>query len=155
MSITNCAVQIICNSTLQIYGGDPLCRRYDRYQFHPGSDLHAGVRRHQQRPAVLGFNYGAGKYKRVRSGIKFMSIVCIAYTTVVWAILYVFPEFFIHIFNQDAELTLAAVPAIHVYYFGFFTMSLQFAGQSVYVALGKSKQAVFFSLFRKAIIVIL
>ena len=33
-------------------------------------------------------------------------------------------------------------------------MSLQFAGQSVFVALGRSKQAVFFSLFRKAIIVI-
>lgn len=33
-------------------------------------------------------------------------------------------------------------------------MSLQFAGQSVYVALGKAKQAVFFSLLRKVIIVI-
>ena len=33
-------------------------------------------------------------------------------------------------------------------------MSFQFAGQSTFVALGKSKQAVFFSLFRKAIIVI-
>ena len=33
-------------------------------------------------------------------------------------------------------------------------MSLQFSGQSVFVALGKSKQAVFFSLFRKVIIVI-
>ena len=83
-----------------------------------------------------------------------MSIVCIAYTTVAWAVLYVFPEFFIHIFNQDPELTQAAVPALHVYYFGFFTMSLQFAGQSVYVGLGKSKQAVFFSLLRKAVIVI-
>lgn len=33
-------------------------------------------------------------------------------------------------------------------------MSLQFAGQSVFVALGKSKNAVFFSIFRKVIIVI-
>lgn len=33
-------------------------------------------------------------------------------------------------------------------------MSLQFSGQSVFVALGKSKQAVFFSLLRKAIIVV-
>ena len=154
MSITNCAVQIICNSTLQIYGGDlyvgvmTVINSIREVISMPVS----GVTNSAQ--PVLGFNYGAGKYKRVRSGIKFMSIVCIAYTTVVWAILYVFPEFFIHIFNQDAELTIAAVPAIHVYYFGFFTMSLQFAGQSVYVALGKSKQAVFFSLFRKAIIVI-
>lgn len=33
-------------------------------------------------------------------------------------------------------------------------MSLQFSGQSSFVALGKSKQAIFFSLFRKVIIVI-
>lgn len=41
-----------------------------------------------------------------------------------------------------------------IYFFGFFMMALQFAGQSVFVGLGKSKQAIFFSLFRKAIIVI-
>ena len=33
-------------------------------------------------------------------------------------------------------------------------MSLQFAGQSTFVALGKAKQSVFFSIFRKVIIVI-
>ena len=48
----------------------------------------------------------------------------------------------------------AGIPAMQIYYFGFFMMSLQFAGQSVFVALGKSKNAVFFSVFRKIIIVI-
>ena len=43
---------------------------------------------------------------------------------------------------------------MQVYYFGFFFMSLQFAGQSVFVALGKSKNAVFFAIFRKVIIVL-
>ena len=33
-------------------------------------------------------------------------------------------------------------------------MSFQFAGQSTFVSLGKSKHAVFFSLFRKVIIVV-
>lgn len=41
-----------------------------------------------------------------------------------------------------------------IYFFGIFMMALQFAGQSTFVALGKSRQAIFFSLFRKAIIVI-
>ena len=43
---------------------------------------------------------------------------------------------------------------MHIYFFGFFMMSLQMAGQAVSVALGRSKQAVFFSLLRKAVIVI-
>ena len=33
-------------------------------------------------------------------------------------------------------------------------MALQFAGQNVFTALGKSKNAIFFSLFRKVIIVV-
>ena len=45
------------------------------------------------------------------------------------------------------------MPSMHIYFFGFFMMSLQMAGQSAAVALGRSKQAVFFSLFRKVIIV--
>ena len=44
------------------------------------------------------------------------------------------------------------MPSMHIYFFGFFMMSLQMAGQSAAVALGRSKQAVFFSLLRKAII---
>lgn len=43
---------------------------------------------------------------------------------------------------------------MRIYYFGFFLMSLQFAGQSVFVALGKARRAVFFSIFRKVVIVI-
>ena len=43
---------------------------------------------------------------------------------------------------------------MRLYYMGFFLMSLQFIGQSTFVALGKSKQAVFFSLFRKVVLVV-
>jgi Na+-driven multidrug efflux pump len=42
---------------------------------------------------------------------------------------------------------------MQLYFFGFFFMSMQFAGQSTFVALGKSRHAVFFSLLRKAFIV--
>ena len=43
---------------------------------------------------------------------------------------------------------------MHIYFFGFFMMALQFSGQSTFVGLGQSKQAVFFSIFRKVIIVV-
>ena len=63
------------------------------------------------------------------------------------------PRFFIGLFTGEEALREAAVPSMHIYFFGFFMMSLQMAGQSAAVALGRSKQAVFFSLFRKVIIV--
>ena len=58
------------------------------------------------------------------------------------------PEFFIRIFNSDPELLEKGVPALHIYFFGFCFMALQFTGQSVFVALGKAKKATFFSLLR-------
>ena len=46
----------------------------------------------------------------------------------------------------------AGIPALRIYFCLFIPMSLQMAGQGVFVSLGRSKQAVFFSLLRKAII---
>ena len=43
---------------------------------------------------------------------------------------------------------------LKLYFFGFVFMALQFAGQSTFQALGDAKHAIFFSLLRKAIIVV-
>ena len=76
------------------------------------------------------------------------------YTLTIWGLFSVFPEFFIRIFNHNEGLIAAAVPSMHVYFFGFFFMAFQFAGQSVFKALNRPKQAVFFSLLRKVFIVV-
>lgn len=153
MAITNCTVQVVCNATLQVYGGDlyvgimTVINSLREVAIMP---VH-GVTNSAQ--PVMGFNYGAREYKRVKKAIVFTSVFSIFYTTLVWALLHGFPEFFIRMFNQDPALIEAGIPALRLYFFGFFMMSLQFAGQAVFVALGKSKQAVFFSIFRKVVIV--
>ena len=43
---------------------------------------------------------------------------------------------------------------LRIYFFGFVFMSLQFAGQSTFQALGDARHAIFFSLLRKAFIVV-
>lgn len=154
MSITNSLVQIMYNSSLQRYGGDlyvgimTVINSVREVISMPVNGLTNGSQ------PVMGFNYGAGEYKRVKQAIKFTSAVAIIYTTVMWGLVHIFPEFFIRIFNQDVELLKAGIPSMRIYYFGFFLMSLQFAGQSVFVALGKARRAVFFSIFRKVVIVI-
>lgn len=153
-SITNSIVQMVCNITLQSYGGDlyvgimTVINSIREIITMPISGIVNGSQ------PILGYNYGAEKYNRVKSGIKFMSITCIAYTTFIWIILSIFPEFFIKIFNNEANLIKFGVPSMHIYFFGFFMMSLQFSGQAVYVALKESKKAIFFSLLRKIIIVV-
>jgi putative MATE family efflux protein len=154
MSITNSLVQIMYNASLQHYGGDlyvgvmTVINSVREVISMPVSGITNGAQ------PVMGFNYGAEKYGRVKRAIIFTSVVSITYTTVMWGLVHGFTEFFIRIFNQEEALLQAGVPAMRIYYFGFFFMSLQFAGQSVFVALGKAKKAVFFSIFRKVVIVI-
>ena len=89
---------------------------------------------------VMSFNYGEKAYDRVKKAIKFITVVCVIYTLAGWGILKVLPEFFIRIFNSDPGLLEKGVPALHIYFFGFCFMALQFTGQSVFVALGKAKK---------------
>ena len=154
MAITNGSVQIICNATLQKYGGDlyvgimTVINSVREIITMPVNGMTSGAQ------PVMSFNYGAQKYDRVKSAIKFTTLFCILFSLAAWALLFFFPRFFIHLFNSDPELLEKGVPAMHLYFFGIFMMALQFAGQSTFTALGKYRHAVFFSLFRKAIIVI-
>lgn len=154
MALTNSAVQVACNSVLSAFGGD----------------LYVGImtvinsiREVVTMPVmgmtnasepVMGFNYGANKPQRVQKCIRFITITAVLYSILIWGLVRLVPEFMIAIFSDDPELITAGVPALGIYFCTFFLMAAQFAGQSTFVALGKSKQATFFSIFRKVIIVV-
>nr|WP_243206176.1 MATE family efflux transporter [Neobittarella massiliensis] len=153
-AITNSLVQIVCNINLQQFGGDlyigimTVAGSIREVVSMPINGVTSGAQ------PVMGYNFGAEKYERVRSSIRFTSVACIVYTTVIWIVLMVFPEPFIHLFNSDPQLIKEGASSLNVYFFGYFMMAFQQAGQSTFVALGKSKQAVFFSLLRKVVIVV-
>lgn len=154
MAFTNSLVQVVCNATLQAYGGDlyvgvmTVLNSVREIITMPVMGLTNGA------SPVMSFNYGEKAYDRVKKAIGFVTGLCVSYTLIAWGILLVIPQFFIHLFNSSPQLIEKGVPALHIYFFGFCFMALQFTGQSVFVALGKSRQATFFSLFRKAIIVV-
>ena len=154
MKGTNSLVQIVCNATLQRYGGDlyvgvmTVLNSVRDILFLPVSGIASGAQ------PVIGFNYGARQYDRVRQGIRFMTAACFLYTTVSWLAVLLFPGFFVGIFSSDAALMQAGPAALNLYFFGFFFMGFQSSGQSAFQALGDARHAIFFSLFRKVIIVV-
>ena len=103
---------------------------------------------------VIGYNYGAKKFDRVKSSIRFMTMACLIFALAAWAVILLFPEAFIRLFNSDGTMLKAGVGAMNIYFFGLFMAAFQFSGQFTFVALGKSKQAIFFSTLRKVIIVV-
>ncbi|MBR0026282.1 MAG: MATE family efflux transporter [Clostridia bacterium] len=103
---------------------------------------------------IIGYNYGAKAYSRVRQALKWLVCICMTYSVVTWGIMHLFPEALIRVFNSDAALLEAAVPALHTYFAMQFMMGLQISTQQSFMALGKAKQAILFALLRKIILLI-
>ena len=154
MQGTNFLVQVACNTTLQRFGGDlyvgvmTVTNSVREIFMLPVSGIINGAQ------PVISFNYGARAYDRVRSGIRFNTWVGSVYTVIAWGIIVLLPEFFFGIFNDDAAMIAAGVPMLKLYFFGFVFMAFQLAGQTTFQALGDAKHAIFFSLLRKAFIVV-
>ncbi|MBQ7784809.1 MAG: MATE family efflux transporter [Clostridia bacterium] len=154
MQGTNCLVQVVCNATLQTFGGDlyvgvmTVLNSVRSVLELPVYGLTSGAQ------PVMGFNYGAKLYGRVKQAIRFTAFCGTAYNVLAWICVLLFPGFIMRVFTTDPELIAAGPQALHVYFFGFFFMSFQFAGQTVFQALGFARYAIFFSLLRKAVIVV-
>ncbi len=154
MQGTNFLVQVACNSTLQSFGGDTyvgimtVLNSIREMLMLPVSGIINGAQ------PVISFNYGAKKYDRVKSGIRFNTAVGSVYTLAAWLLIVMFPKFWLGIFSDDLQMIHAGVHMLEIYFFGFVFMAFQFAGQSTFQALGDAKHAIFFSLLRKAIIVV-
>ena len=154
MGVTNGLVQSACNIQLQRYGGDlyvgamTVINSVKELAFLVVHGLASGAQ------PVLGFNYGARKYDRVRTGIRFFCIGSLCYAGTVWLLSMTIPGTLIRIFNQDPGLLRVGIPSVRIYFCGFVFMALQSAGQCVFVGLGKAKYAVTFSILRKVVIVL-
>lgn len=154
MQGTNSLVQIVCNNQLQLYGGDlyvgimTVLSSVREMVSLPVMGISHGAQ------PILGFNYGAKKNHRVKEGIRFTAILGTVYTIAAWIAVMVIPRTLMGIFSEDAQTIEIGAEMLNIYFFGFVFMAFQFAGQTAFQSLGKAKQAIFFSLFRKAIIVV-
>ena len=154
MAGTNCLVQVVCNSTLQTYGGDifigvmTVTNSVREIFSLPVNGLAGGAQ------PVISFNYGAKAYDRVREAIKINTVIGVIYTMLSWLLVLMMPKFWFRIFSDDMQLMEYGVQLLRIYFFGFVFMALQFAGQTAFQALGDAKHAIFFSLLRKAFIVV-
>lgn len=154
MQGTTCAVQVACNSTLQIYGGDiyvgimTVTNSIREIFALPVTGIVNGAQ------PVISFNYGAKNFERTKAGICFNTLIGSVYTAVAWLAVILFPKLWFGIFSDDVQMMKTGIEMLQIYFFGFVFMALQFAGQSAFQAVGDAKHAIFFSLLRKAFIVV-
>jgi len=151
-NMTNSLVQVVCNATLQSYGGDlyvgimTILNSIREVVVMPLHGLTSGTQ------PVAGYNFGAKKYGRVRESIRFSVSTTVIYSAATSIVAMLLPELLIRIFNDNPDIIAHGIPAMRIYFCMFAVFALQMSGQAVFVALGYSKRAIFFSLLRKAFI---
>lgn len=154
MQLTNSLVTICCNNVLSVTGGDV---------YISVMTIISSVRQIVETPIyaitegsspIISYNYGARRPARVRQACITMAVMALIYTLAAWIVILLSPEFLISIFSSDQTLITDTVPSLKLYFSAFIFMLLQYVGQTVFKSLNKKKQAVFFSLLRKVIIVV-
>ena len=154
MQGTNFLVQVACNTTLQLFGGDlyvgimTVVTSVREIFMLPVTGMVQGAQ------PVVSFNYGAKEYNRVKEGIRFNTVVGSIFMLVSWLFVVLMPKMWFGIFSDDVIMMESGIQMLKIYFFGFVFMALQLAGQSTFQALGDAKHAILFSLLRKAIIVV-
>lgn len=154
MQFTNSLVTICANNVLLRTGGD---------LFISIMTIVSSVRQMVETPIfaivegaspLISFNYGARKPRRVIYAVAIMAAMTLVYAGFMWGFIVAKPEFLISIFSSDRAILTDAIPALKLYFTAFIFMCFQYTGQTVFKSLNKKKQAIFFSLLRKVVIVV-
>jgi putative MATE family efflux protein len=154
MYLTNSLVSAFCNRVLASTGGD---------LYVSIMTIISSIRQMIETPIyaitegsspLISYNYGAKKPDRVFRFGCLMAIMAAIYAGLMWIVIILAPGMLISIFSSDQTILADAIPALKLYFNAFIFMVFQYAGQTMFKSLGKNKQAIFFSLLRKAIIVI-
>lgn len=154
MKATNSLVQVVCNVQLRHFGGDLYVGIITIINsIRSIIELPLMTVTHGSQP-VLAYQYGAKSFRRLRQGIAFQFLCGILYSLLVWLAVLLFPRFFVGIFTNSTEMLTHGVEAVRIYFASFIFMVGQSGSQTVFVSLGKSRRAIFFSMLRKVVIVV-
>lgn len=154
MQFTESILNICFNTSLLKYGGDiavgamTILGSVMQFSMLPIQGLTQGAQ------PIIGFNYGAGKMKRVKDCFKLALVSCVLFTTLIWSISMFAPQLFIGIFTSDAQLMDFSKWAMRIYMAMSLIFGIQIACQQTFIALGNAKTSAFLAMLRKVILLI-
>jgi len=155
MQIAASGVTALLNNSLLTYGGDlaisayGIVTRVSMLIFMPMFGINQGSQ------PIIGFNYGAKKYDRVKKALKLAALAATSLALLGFIITKVFPEQLVALFNRkDAELIKLGARAMRVYLTMLPIIGFQIVSSNYFQAVGKPKHAMFLSLSRQVIVLI-
>ena len=154
MISTESILSISFTSSLSRYGGDvavgamTILTSVNQLVTMPLSGLCQGGQ------PLISFNYGAGKFDRVKEAFRCQFVACISYTIGFWLLILLFPQVFAGIFTNNADLVGYTAWAIRIFLAGVFSVGFQLSCQQAFMALGQAKVSLLLACLRKLILLI-
>ncbi|MFT5872526.1 MAG: putative MATE family efflux protein, partial [Clostridium sp.] len=149
MQIAASIVTIISNKSLVKYGGDlalgamGVIMSVVMLVLMPTFGINQGCQ------PIIGYNYGAQKYERVKRALKLAILAATAITTTGFIIIQLFPKQIISLFNKEPELIAIGSRGIRIYLFMLPIIGFQIVCSNYFQAIGKAKISIFLGLSRQ------
>ncbi|AOT71961.1 MATE family efflux transporter [Geosporobacter ferrireducens] len=154
MQLANSLLNMVLNKSLLIYGGDiavsgmGVINSIQTILLMPITGLNQGVQ------PIISFNYGAGKYNRVKTAIKLAIKVATMIVLCGYIITRLFPEQMIAMFNQETDLLEFGSYALVHWFLCLPVIGFQIISANFFQAIGRPKSSMFLILSRQIILLI-
>lgn len=100
---------------------------------------------------IIGYNFGAKKFDRVKKTLNIVMVAATCVTTLTFLLCFFFPETVTKIFNPDEAQLATAVEALRIVLLAFPIVGFQIVAISFFQSIGNAKTAIFLSLTRQLI----
>ncbi|MGL4567034.1 MAG: MATE family efflux transporter, partial [Fusobacteriaceae bacterium] len=154
MQLVNSLIQIINNNILKAYGGDFAIGAMATVNGIGMLCLMPIFGIAQGSQPIIGYNYGAKNYDRVKETIYKSGIFAFLLLVIPYFIVQFFSDSVIKTFNSDPAIVNIAVRGLKIYTLCYPTIAIGMVGSQFFQAIAKAKIALFLSLSRQALILI-
>ncbi len=94
---------------------------------------------------LVGYNFGAGKMKRVTELVWKASLSGLIWTGLCWAVIMCFPEIMLSMFNTDPSFINEGIDAVRLYFICIFILGVQMVPGFFFQGIGKGFPATILS----------
>ncbi len=155
MQLVSSVLSVIMNRSLNTYGGDVsisgmgIVTSIMTLLLLPIYGINQGAQ------PIIGYNYGAGKFDRVKETLKLAVLAATCIVTFGYILIRVFPLQLITLFNkEEVEMIAFGTRALKIYLMLLPIVGFQMVGSNYFQAVGKPKQSAILSLSRQCLILI-
>lgn len=155
IQLANSLIILLFNRALIRHGGDLAISAYGIINSISTMILMPIFGINQGSQPIVGYNYGARKYDRVKKTLKLSITGATIIVLIGFAVSMLFPEQLVSLFSKgNKELTKLASNGMRLFFLMYPVIGFQIVASNYFQATGKPKQALFLSMSRQVIVLI-